>query len=844
MDALALVVAWTVWAQLGGAAPATDRYGRPMSGTTAAPATALPAAPATTTSPFPSAPGAAAPLTSMPTAPGTLAPQGFGAQPGYSTAPATGVASPLAPRGSLGSPPPSTAPTATLGAPAATTPVEAPSPATQQAEAAWQALVLPRRDAQWAGRELTLLEAVGAAGDSTARAETVRAYWRLARSVARYHAALDESQRLAALRPQTAAATGTRTAAPSQPTLDLYLVGVAGRIEEARAQLAEDQYRLVEAARLGERGDLPWPADWPHVGVYRTHFEQVYGQRAAPATAAIHHRTFPLRQATVERRAAAVLAADDAVIALVEAHARREIDIDTVAEAIRESTRQREAFAAAVVDYNLAISEYALPLAHEGMPPETIVGMLVKPRTIGAQPAPTTPQPGTPRPIASGARVRPAGFDEPLPAESGTPTLAAPLEAPSPQPTPAAGADLYFNAPPSTGEPTPAEPPRTLELPPNMRSLPRIAPDASTRLPSEPAPSFPLAPPFEPSAAPTSAPAAPPSAQPEPFFRGSAAPPLEPPPRLVRRQPIELTAGTTAAAGVPTGPAAASLAPPVPAAAPRAVPLARQGIGHLMQLPGPQRAQELAQWLHHDRDTDQGWVEPRGLAECLRGVPGGSRAEIVSSYWSAREWVARAQVWAEQAARLDELATVALKRRQDPGSSAMMLRIQAWKAAALADEAESSLRAGETQGRLTALAGRPVAGPWVFPTSVPHGGGYALKYDRQPPEVAQRLVARRLVATVPLLHGGLQSRADAVVRADWIRADAGGRYERGEAALPATLRALRRETDETLGFLRATTRYNVALAEYALSVLPPDAPAEVLASALVLPGSGRSAGRM
>jgi hypothetical protein len=84
---------------------------------------------------------------------------------------------------------------------------------------------------------------------------------------------------------------------------------------------------------------------------------------------------------------------------------------------------------------------------------------------------------------------------------------------------------------------------------------------------------------------------------------------------------------------------------------------------------------------------------------------------------------------------------------------------------------------------------------------------------------------------IPGLNEGLRRRAAAVVEADAARADVAG-TEADDPSVAALLSAIRLQTHETLAFLGLLTDYNRAIAEYALTVLPPDTPGDKLAAAL------------
>ena len=116
----------------------------------------------------------------------------------------------------------------------------------------------------------------------------------------------------------------------------------------------------------------------------------------------------------------------------------------------------------------------------------------------------------------------------------------------------------------------------------------------------------------------------------------------------------------------------------------------------------------------------------------------------------------------------------------------------------------------------------------------PHAGPYLPRLEDQPAEVAASGVVRRRASVLPRLGEAVRQYATAVVEADAARVAAAERFATGEASLGAMHRAIDRQTDHTLAFLRSLSDYNRAIAAYALAVLPPNVPAKTLVSALVV----------
>jgi hypothetical protein len=92
----------------------------------------------------------------------------------------------------------------------------------------------------------------------------------------------------------------------------------------------------------------------------------------------------------------------------------------------------------------------------------------------------------------------------------------------------------------------------------------------------------------------------------------------------------------------------------------------------------------------------------------------------------------------------------------------------------------------------------------------------------------------RLAATIPALSACIQQRATAVVEADGARSAAVEAYSTGATPLGPVLWAIARQTRESFAFLQTLTDYNRSMADFALTVLPADIPADKLAAALVV----------
>jgi hypothetical protein len=240
------------------------------------------------------------------------------------------------------------------------------------------AALAPTKDKPLVGRYWTLLEAetVGT-GDRNRQMLIARAYWILSATQADYGWAVEESARLEQI-------------SPSRNPLDSAMLSAAqaaatARIQEARVAVVMAQQGLADPLALPVGNPLPLASDPPMVGAYRTYFDTLFAQRAAPSRLRMIDRTMPLRREVIETRAATVQAAASAVHFADDAlgRAQPEVQIQTVLNCHLDLSHERRAFLAAVRDYNLDIAEYALNVADPTLPNERLVGMLIPAKPSG-----------------------------------------------------------------------------------------------------------------------------------------------------------------------------------------------------------------------------------------------------------------------------------------------------------------------------------------------------------------------------------------------------------------------------------------------------------------------------
>lgn len=583
------------------------------------------------------------------------------------------------------------------------------------------------------GQAITLSAALNRVPDRQQQLVVTKAYWKLTAARADYHFARDGYDRLFRL-------TETQS---DQATVQGAQAASRAAVRDAELNLTRAQFELAEQVSLLSTDSLPLPVDRPHVGEYRTHFEQIFQGRTPAAKARLVHNTLPIRRQAIDAHAAAILAALDAYDAIGEDYSRGAIDLAALLSAADQLSHQRRAFVAAVRDYNFDIADYAFSVAGENANIEKLVSMLIK----------------TDSASASGSSVYGRGASPPLVETTVEPSTG--------------GSGRTFRSAPagsgSTGESRPSlsSPPADDAGQPN-NGLPSSNPGGG-----------------------------------DPFV----------PRRSMRKPVLDTAPGQSVDAGLYQG---------------------------LLEVAAPARTQKLAGLLHWDRSLPKNHGQNISLADCLKRQSPTGRSRLIAAYWKSRERAARYQSLADEAESLATLRAVALELRDAQGGTRAMLQLEAARLsvkAAMLDE-HVALHAAEFE--LTRTAGAAVDGVWLLASTPPHAGRYELKYDALPKEVARRWQVQRLASTIPLLHDELQDHAHAIVLADASRAAATADRQPSPETVVRALHAARRQSSESLAFLRTLTTYNLAIADYVIVLLPATTSGDKLASTLVLNPTGKA----
>lgn len=219
-------------------------------------------------------------------------------------------------------------------------------------------------------RRIPLVDALPRLGEPAVQLAAVRSYWDLARRIAHARYTTDKVRVISEI------------GAPNNDT-DKVLLNEALRGAEAEEAAAQDavlagQYGLLKSAGLPAETALPWPADAPLVAQYRTQFETIFATRPAPLAIRQIHHSLPGKLLLIEKRVAAMAAAETATDSILEAYKENRASISQLLNAIERLEGAREYFLDAVIDYNDQIAEYSIAVVGPAVGPETLVATLIK----------------------------------------------------------------------------------------------------------------------------------------------------------------------------------------------------------------------------------------------------------------------------------------------------------------------------------------------------------------------------------------------------------------------------------------------------------------------------------
>jgi hypothetical protein len=244
--------------------------------------------------------------------------------------------------------------------------------------------------------------------------------------------------------------------------------------------------------------------------------------------------------------------------------------------------------------------------------------------------------------------------------------------------------------------------------------------------------------------------------------------------------------------------------------------------------PGAQ-AKQIALALHAARPMPAAAGQPLSLRDCLAQRGQTDRQTVIDAYWLLAQRVAEYHLAGQRLQWCGELLSVV----ERAGSAAALAQVQAAQqsaAAAIEDARLAMLDAQFDLARRMTLA-EAVAPP--LPSTAPHWGRYLTDAERLPQPAAAAWSLRRLAGLIGARAVVIQRQAAAIVAAEDARQSAAaGLAQQGGVA--AALEAVAAQAAAAQQMLRTLTEHNSAIAEYALSVLPPQVGDDELLAALVV----------
>ncbi len=229
-----------------------------------------------------------------------------------------------------------------------------------------QALTLPA-ESSITGQPLPLVQALSVSADRRQQFAITRAYWQTVEAVAKYHYCLEHADQLGRVRSRPG----------DEASLDAERAAASAMLREAELAAGSAQYELAGLMQLPADQPLPLPADRPHVGAYRTNFQELFAARPAPDRARLIDRTLPIRRTGIDQRAIAVQAAQDALTAATEACERRQGNLGNLISTSGQLLHQQWTFIETVCRYNQDIAEYAMTVAAPNATPQVLVGFMI-----------------------------------------------------------------------------------------------------------------------------------------------------------------------------------------------------------------------------------------------------------------------------------------------------------------------------------------------------------------------------------------------------------------------------------------------------------------------------------
>lgn len=669
-----------------------------------------------------------------------------------------------------------------------------------------------------AGQPLPLVQALSVSADRRQQLAITHAYWQTVEAVAKYHYCLDHANQLGRLQSQPneeASLQATRSAATAM-------------LRAAELAAGSAQYELAALVQFSPDAQPPLPVDRPHVGAYRTNYQELFAARPAPDRARLIDRTLPIRRMAIDQWAIAIQAAQDALTAAIDAYQAGQGNLASVVSNSGQLIRQQHAFIETVCRYNHDIGEYAIIVAAPGATPQVLVGFMIK----------TSRETGQSSIIEGESGVRPAGLNEPasspmtrngknqptlaprnVQGASAIPTVTPTQWGPSALPAknePTLAPQPDTATPREKKSPTPAQP-RGL-VPTGAKNEPTLAPPRPDSKPKSDNPSTSTDPQTE-----------------EPAkIRYSVGDPFLRRAETVNKPAVEFVAASDSAFSANRQERATDSTAESPPSALANATASTALYPALVATSPAVRAKQLALALHWDRSLPEGTGRPMTLEECLSRSTAADRRATVEAFWIARQRAAEFQSIAQEIEFLDNLMPIVLEHRAKPDGAEAMLFLRSARQSAKANLKETQAALIEAQFELALRTQLIAESLWPLPSTPPHAGQYLLNLEAQPHALVQSWPIRHLAAAIPTYNTSVQEHADSVVAADTARAKNIEKYTNENLPIEQVLEDVARQTQQTLDFLQTLTEYNRSIAQYALTVLPPDASATRITSALVV----------
>ena len=171
---------------------------------------------------------------------------------------------------------------------------------------------------------------------------------------------------------------------PEQLLLQTAKSMAQNEVTSAEIQLSKSQSKLQQLTRTKNRENLlPLPLNQPLVTKYNTHYDWYESRNMIPAKLKGVNEMLPRTHELISSRATTVTQALAARDQAKQAFSGGQIAISNLLESGRVWRSARQAFVATVVNYNQAISDYALSITPTQKPLDDVVSMLVaKPKTV------------------------------------------------------------------------------------------------------------------------------------------------------------------------------------------------------------------------------------------------------------------------------------------------------------------------------------------------------------------------------------------------------------------------------------------------------------------------------